>query len=114
MAMTEDWAQHWDIAGAAAYIAERGFSVAALQFPDDLLGQASEVARALQDACAAIGQDIQVRLRGPATLGMQHIFIVVACMQAFVMADTTYNSLGVDEVSAQHANAHCVVRRWCA
>jgi ribose 5-phosphate isomerase RpiB len=26
------------------------------------------------------------------------------------MADTTYNSLGVDEVAAQHANAHCVVR----
>ena len=30
-------------------------------------------------------------------------------MQAFVMADTTYNSLGVDEVAAQHVNAQCVV-----
>ena len=25
------------------------------------------------------------------------------------MADTTYNSLGVDEVAAQHVNAQCVV-----
>ena len=31
------------------------------------------------------------------------------CVQAFVMADTTYNSLGVDEVAAQHVNAQCVV-----
>jgi hypothetical protein len=61
--MREDWAQHWDIAGAAAYLAERGFSVAALQFPDDLLGQAPGVARALQDACAAAGLDIQVGLQ---------------------------------------------------
>lgn len=30
-------------------------------------------------------------------------------LQAFVMADTTYNSLGVDEVAAQHVNAQCVV-----
>lgn len=29
--------------------------------------------------------------------------------QTFVLADTTYNSLGVDEVAAQHASAHCVV-----
>lgn len=29
--------------------------------------------------------------------------------QAFVMADTTYNSLGVDEVAAQHVNAQCIV-----
>ena len=29
------------------------------------------------------------------------------------MADTSYNSLGVDEVAAQHANAHCVVRLPC-
>jgi hypothetical protein len=25
------------------------------------------------------------------------------------MADTTYNSVGVDEVAAQHVNAQCVV-----
>ena len=32
-----------------------------------------------------------------------------AVLQAYVMADTTYNSLGVDEVAAQHASAQCVV-----
>ena len=29
------------------------------------------------------------------------------------MADTTYNSLGVDEVAAQHVNAQCVVGNVC-
>lgn len=30
--------------------------------------------------------------------------------QVYVMADTTYNPLSVDEVAAQHVNADCVVR----
>ena len=29
--------------------------------------------------------------------------------QVYVLGDTTYNSLGVDEVAAQHVNAQCVV-----
>ena len=36
------------------------------------------------------------------------------CVQAFVMADTTYNSLGVDEVAAQHVSAQCVVGNVCS
>lgn len=31
-------------------------------------------------------------------------------MQAYILADTTYNSLSVDEVAAAHVNAQCVVR----
>lgn len=30
--------------------------------------------------------------------------------QVYVLADTSYNSEGVDEVAAQHVNADCVVR----
>ena len=31
-------------------------------------------------------------------------------LQVSVLADTSYNSLSVDEVAAQHAQADCVVR----
>jgi len=31
-------------------------------------------------------------------------------LQVFVLADTSYNSSGVDEVAAEHADADCVVR----
>ena len=31
------------------------------------------------------------------------------CMQAYILADTTYNSLSVDEVAAAHVDAQCVV-----
>jgi hypothetical protein len=31
-------------------------------------------------------------------------------MQAYILADTTYNPLSVDEVSAAHVDAQCVVR----
>lgn len=31
-------------------------------------------------------------------------------MQAYILADTTYNPLSVDEVAAAHVNADCVVR----
>jgi hypothetical protein len=30
-------------------------------------------------------------------------------MQAYILADTTYNSLSVDEVAAAHVDAQCVV-----
>ena len=81
------WEVEWDIAGTARYLAGRGFSKAALQFPDELLPEAARVAAALQRACAALG----------------HV------AQAVVLADTSYHSVGVDEVAAAHADAHCVV-----
>ena len=34
-------------------------------------------------------------------------------MQVYILADTTYNSLSVDEVAAAHVNAQCVVRPCC-
>ena len=50
----------WDIEGTVSYIISRNFTVVALQFPDDLLKEASRVSRALQDECAAAGAAIQV------------------------------------------------------
>lgn len=50
----------WDIVGTASYIVSRKFTIVALQFPDELLREASEVSRALQDACAAAGVAVQV------------------------------------------------------
>ena len=60
--MTEDWAGQWDIAGAVAYITGRGYTTVALQFPDELLDEAAVVSQALQGACAAAGQEIEVGL----------------------------------------------------
>lgn len=56
----EDWKLHWDVGGAAHYITSRGYKTIALQFPDELLQEASAVSRALQDACAAQGLEVQV------------------------------------------------------
>ena len=106
----------WDIGGTASYIVSRNFTVVALQFPDELLQEASEVSRTLQDACAAAGVPVQVTQCGEEPSGSMivpptcRIAAYSAMPQAFVMADTTYNSLGVDEVAAQHASAQCVVR----
>ena len=72
--MDEDWAQKWDIAGAAAYIAGRGYTTVALQFPDELLNEAAAVSTALQEACAAAGQEIQVghgSCMGPACISVE-------------------------------------------
>ena len=50
----------WDIEGTTSYVISRSFTVVALQFPDELLKEASKVSRALQDACAAAGAIVQV------------------------------------------------------
>ncbi|BDA47727.1 probable 2-(3-amino-3-carboxypropyl)histidine synthase subunit 2 [Coccomyxa sp. Obi] len=84
---TGSWAQYWDIEGTATYIVSRKYTIITLQFPDDLLKEAKRVVKAVEDACTARGLQLQT----------------------FVLADTTYNSLGVDEVAAQHAKAHCVI-----
>ena len=42
-------------------------------------------------------------------MGRDTSFDSISWLQGFVMADTTYNSHGVDEVAAQHVNAQCVV-----
>jgi len=87
--MSDGWEAEWDVPGTTRYLAGRGFARAALQFPDELLAEAARVAAALQRACAGLGHTVQ----------------------PFVLADTSYHSLGVDEVAAAHADAQCVVGR---
>lgn len=57
---TERWLEFWDSEGSAAYITTRQFNTVALQFPDELLKEASDVSRALQERCAA--KDAQVKV----------------------------------------------------
>jgi diphthamide biosynthesis protein 2 len=61
-----------------------GLHVIALQFPDDSLSDAAEVSHALQERLPQ-GFDL------------------------YVLADTTYNSLSVDEVASEHVKADCIV-----
>lgn len=87
-----DFEDNYEITRTATFIRTRKFSIVALQFPDDLLKDATRVVRALYDKLRCSGcetSDRDVRL--------------------YVMADTTYGSCCVDEVGAAHINAHCVI-----
>lgn len=88
----------WDILQTAEWIkktslARRGgpgapnarpFARICLQLPDDMLGHAAELSAALQSALD-LSADI------------------------YIMADTTYNALSVDEVASEHVDADCIV-----
>ncbi|PNW80058.1 hypothetical protein CHLRE_08g376150v5 [Chlamydomonas reinhardtii] len=76
--------QRYDIAETVDYILEGGFRDVALQFPDEQLADSPDVFALLQ---ARLGDRARV----------------------FVLADTAYNPLGVDEVAAAHLAADCVV-----
>lgn len=80
----------WDIAGTAAHI-RRGFRRVALQFPDELLGLAPGVMRALE-----------AELRAAATDGEP-------AAQLFVLADTSFDGYQLDFVAAQHVAADLLV-----
>ncbi|KAL4422925.1 hypothetical protein ABPG75_009122 [Micractinium tetrahymenae] len=77
----------WRVQETADYLCSRGYGNVTLQFPDSALQSAARVAVAVQAACAARGHAVQ----------------------AYILADTTYNPLSVDEVAAAHVNADCVV-----
>ena len=55
------WRCFWDLPATAAFILSQGYVRVALQFPDELLIDASEVAGALQQELAASGHTAQVR-----------------------------------------------------
>ncbi|KAL3143282.1 hypothetical protein ABBQ38_002125 [Trebouxia sp. C0009 RCD-2024] len=82
-----DWLKHWDVLGTVAWIESQHFEKVTLQFPDELLAESTLVAAAVQIECASRSISAQVS----------------------VLADTSYNSLSVDEVAAQHAQADCVI-----
>ncbi|KAH3697607.1 2-(3-amino-3-carboxypropyl)histidine synthase subunit 2-like [Dreissena polymorpha] len=66
------------------WIKENGFKRVALQFPDELMGDAVSVTKQLE---RLVPEDARV----------------------FILGDTSYGSCCVDEVAAQHYNADCLV-----
>ncbi|WVZ52906.1 hypothetical protein U9M48_003906 [Paspalum notatum var. saurae] len=84
--MEADIGSRYEIRRTAEFLRAAAYSRVALQFPDEMLKDASSVARLLRRELASGGG---VRL--------------------FVMADTAYNSCCVDEVGASHIDAQCVV-----
>ncbi|KAG7392293.1 Diphthamide biosynthesis protein 2 [Phytophthora pseudosyringae] len=80
-----DLREYYDVARTVAQIQRGGYKKIALQFPDSLLPDASQVQQELKDGLA--GQWERV----------------------FVLGDTSYGSCCVDEVAAQHLLADCIV-----
>ncbi|CAA6660322.1 unnamed protein product [Spirodela intermedia] len=79
-----DFASRYEISTTAEFVRSRGYKRVALQFPDELLDDATRVAKALR---AELGKGVAL----------------------YVMADTAYGSCCVDEVAASHVDADCVV-----
>ncbi|CCJ30002.1 unnamed protein product [Pneumocystis jirovecii] len=72
----------YEIADTQEFILRGKFQRVALQFPDELLGDASEVSvRLSRDVPAAF----------------------------FILGDTSYGSCCVDEITAEHVNADCLI-----
>ncbi|XP_009086898.3 2-(3-amino-3-carboxypropyl)histidine synthase subunit 2 [Serinus canaria] len=72
----------YEMGRAAAFVRDGGFRKVALQFPDELLADAVQVAGGLEAATGA---------------------------EMFVLGDTTYGSCCVDEVAAEHVGAEAVL-----
>ncbi|GIL52269.1 hypothetical protein Vafri_8184 [Volvox africanus] len=79
-----DLAERYDLHRTIDYIVNGGYRRVALQFPDEQLPDSPAVSQLLQ---RGLGERATV----------------------FILADTAYNPLGVDEVAAHHLAAQCVV-----
>lgn len=88
----------YDVRRVATLIRAHGFRRIALQFPDELLGDASQVFWALEDALSSgpFVQDGAPQLASPAP-------------ELYILADTSYGNCCVDEVAAEHVDADLVV-----
>ncbi|KAJ3087794.1 Diphthamide biosynthesis protein 2 [Quaeritorhiza haematococci] len=73
---------YYDVDRTCQRITKHGFKRVALQFPDELLGDSTAVARMITERTGT---------------------------QTFILADTSYGSCCVDEVAAEHASADFVV-----
>jgi diphthamide biosynthesis enzyme Dph1/Dph2-like protein len=69
------------------YICGNSYTCIASQFPDSLLRLAPEISSRIQQYCREKGHDVTM----------------------YLLADTTYNSLSVDEVASSHIQADCVI-----
>jgi diphthamide biosynthesis protein 2 len=79
----------YNVRETAAFLHANGYKTIAAQFPDTDLSIAPRVSHILQDICRGEFEGYRVTV--------------------YVLADTTYNSLGVDEVASSHVEADCVV-----
>ena len=58
----EPFESFWDIVSTADFITRRGYNVITLQFPDELLKQATSVQAALAQECQSRGHRIEACL----------------------------------------------------
>ena len=113
---TSSWSERWDLEATLDFICSQAAERVTLQFPDSLLSSASAVAASIEQGCSHRGRpETQVPRHSGLTspvepaklkLGLRLVTVVQVC----VLADTTFNSMSVDEVAAQHINADCIVR----
>ncbi|GAB2300274.1 hypothetical protein Dimus_034309 [Dionaea muscipula] len=93
-----DFESNYEIDGTANFIYTRNFTRVALQFPDELLKDATKVVRVIREKLRKIRES-----GGRGDDGR------TAEVGLYVMADTTYGNCCVDEVGAAHVHADCVV-----
>jgi len=87
LVLCEERARLLEIEQTAEWIRRNGFKRIAIQVPDEMLSEAASISCALQQACEE--KELQT--------------------QVFIMADTIGGSCHVDEITAQHLDAECVV-----
>ena len=88
----------YDVAETTSWIRRGGYRRVALQLPDEKLGDAATLARALTRALAA-ADDAEETPGTAETSGRE----------VFVLADTTFGACCVDEVGAAHRDADAIV-----
>ena len=64
---SEHFTAFWDIASTAEFITERKYTVITLQFPDELLKDATTVQKALSNECQTKG--LKIEARPPSSVG---------------------------------------------
>jgi diphthamide biosynthesis protein 2 len=88
----------YDVAETTSWIRRGGYRRVALQLPDEKLGDAATLARALTRSLAA-ADDAEETVPTAETSGRE----------VFVLADTTFGACCVDEVGAAHRDADAIV-----
>lgn len=88
----------YDVAETTSWIRRGGYRRVALQLPDEKLGDAATLARALTRALAAADDTEET----PVTAE-------TSAREVFVLADTTFGACCVDEVGAAHRDADAIV-----
>lgn len=112
----------YEIRRTAREIKQGGWTRIALQFPDNMLVDASWVVGALGDALAeeptppategtASPENVQHTMETDLTTGASSIPSLPAPKgeRIYILADTSYSACCVDEIAAEHADAHVVV-----